>query len=139
MPQELGLESRPRLGTITGWAVTECQPSLRQSLCQRQVRWWQHFNCHASFPASFATELHQQDCRYFYLLLYLPRHFGYVKLFWSYRIKAFSRVGITNTCASRPISASTLRARQSGNPHQFQTWRLCRMIGGVIMEINSPN
>ena len=35
-------------------------PIRRHKLRQRQVRWPQHFNCHASFPASFATELHEE-------------------------------------------------------------------------------
>ena len=34
--------------------------SVTHWLCQRRVRWPQHFNCHASFPASFATELHEE-------------------------------------------------------------------------------
>ena len=41
------------------WAVSD--RGLSVSLCQRQVRRPQHFNCHASFPASFATELHKED------------------------------------------------------------------------------
>ena len=104
-------------------------------LCQRQVRWPQHFNCHASFPASFATELHEEaywkHLPTLFFIFTAAFLFFEVMLLLSYTcVKAVSRVGKwystkhragnfhrwnasrmrrTNTCSSRPISASALR------------------------------
>ena len=80
MPQEVELD--------TDWAVSD--RGLSESLCQHQVWRPQHFNCHASFPVSFATELHKEDTGNIYKLCYLslPRHFGFLKLIRSYRTHA---------------------------------------------------
>ena len=83
---------------------------------------------------------------------FLARLFRFL---WHTRVKASSRgakhragnfhrrnasyMRRTNMCAYRSISASAPRGNTTLDPHQYQTWRLCRMIGGVTMEINSPN
>ena len=44
---------------------------------------------------------------------------------------------------TRALIGQSAHAHSAGrphwNPHQYQTWWLCRMIGGVTIEINSPN
>ena len=51
--------------------------------CQRQVRRPQNFSCHASFPMSFATELHEEAHWKHLLALYyiFTEHFGLLKFF----------------------------------------------------------
>ena len=69
-PQELEVELDPGCDRTRPWhPLIQAGLSVTQSvsdsvsvtrltcLCQHQVWRTQHFNCHASFPASFATEL----------------------------------------------------------------------------------
>ena len=104
-------------------------------LRRRQVQWPQHFNCHASFPASFATALHEEAYwkhlpALFFIFTAAFRVFKVISQLSYTCVKAFprggkrysakhragnfhrwnaSRMRRTNTCASRPISASALR------------------------------
>ena len=89
---------------------------------------------------------------------FLLRHFRFLKLFRNYHTHAWKRSrealnieqGISTdeilrtcvelTCALIGQSAQAHHVeRQHWNPHQYQTLRLCRMIGGFTMEINWPN
>ena len=130
---------------------------------QRQVRRPQHFNCLASFPASFATELHVEAYWkhlpvLFFIFTAAFRVFEVILQLSYTCVKAFSKAlnGILPNIVEQGISTGEmLRTRveltrallgQSAqaqsvnwNPHQYQTWRLCRTIGGVTMEINSPD
>ena len=52
------------------------------SLCQRRVRRPQRFNCHASFPASYATGLHEEACWKHFPTLF----FSFTAAFWVFEV-----------------------------------------------------
>ena len=64
--------------------------SLTDTDCQRRVRRPQHFNCHASFHASFATELNVEAYwKHLPALFFIfTTAFPFLKLFRSYRTHA---------------------------------------------------
>ena len=92
------------------------RPRLSVSLSQQQ------FNCHASFPTSFATDLHEEAFwKHTRLFIFYSSFFTWVSAHMrqsvperrKHRAGNFhqwnaSRMCRTNTCASRPISASAL-------------------------------
>ena len=66
------------------------------SLCQPQVRWQQHLNFHASFPASFAIELHEeaywkQLLALFFIFTAAFQAFEVISQLSHTRVKGFSR------------------------------------------------
>ena len=136
------------------YQITDAGPNRRHKLSltdtghwlrQRQVQWPQHFNCHASFPASFATELHEEAYwkhlpALFFIFTAVFRAFEVILQLSYTCVKAFSRGGKrysakhrsgnfhrwnasrmrrTNTCASTPISASAL--------HEFEPTSVSNM------------
>ena len=115
-------------------------------LRQRQIRWPQHFNCHASFPAPFATELHEEAYwkhlpALFFIFTAAFRVFEVISQL-SYTCVKHSREAVngiplnieqgisTNEMPHACVELTRALLGQSAqahsvnmNPHPYQTWR----------------